>query len=258
LEVRALDGEVLGRLINMQCHATVMGPENLLVSADWVGAMRRRLEEADGGLTLYLQGATGDLNPKLNVENDFENTKKIGQEAFEAIVEILTRMQALQADRLIHLRSDVMIPLQGTEGTARSGKKYRQVAKTIGLPAFLADFALDFLYPWHTRLEQFEGARAFPIQENLLDLGGLVLSSMGMEVFNQIGQQARNLFDGKAALFGSLVNSCYGYLPTQEEYELGGYEVDMSWQIYRMPGPLPANADQLALEGLKELKIQLK
>ena len=81
----------------MQGHATVMGPENLLVSADWVGAMRRLLEEADGGLTLYLQGATGDLNPKLNVENDFENTKKIGQEAFEAIVEILTRMQALQA-----------------------------------------------------------------------------------------------------------------------------------------------------------------
>jgi len=258
LEARNQDGEVLGRLVNMQCHATVMGPENLLVSADWVGAMRRRLEEADGGLTLYLQGATGDLNPKLNVENDFENTKKIGQEAFEAIVEILTRMQALQADRLIHLRSDVMIPLQGTEGTARPGKKYRQVAKTIGLPAFLADFALDFLYPWRTRLEQFEGAWAFPIQENLLDLGGLVLSSMGMEVFNQIGQQARNLFEGKAALFGSLVNSCYGYLPTQEEYELGGYEVDMSWQIYRMPGPLPANADQLALEGLKELKIQLK
>ena len=79
LEARNQDGEVLGRLINMQCHATVMGPENLLVSADWVGAMRRRLEEADGGLTLYLQGATGDLNPKLNVENDFENTKKIGQ-----------------------------------------------------------------------------------------------------------------------------------------------------------------------------------
>ncbi|HOM66600.1 MAG TPA: hypothetical protein PLA02_06950 [Brevefilum fermentans] len=257
IEARSEEGEVLGRVINMQCHATVMGPENLLVSADWVGAMRRQLEDASGGLTVYIQGATGDLNPKLNVGNDFENISRLGGEAYGSISEILTRLQYIQVDRLTHLRSDVMIPLQGTEGMKKPAKTYREVAKTVGLPPFLADIALEFLYPWKTRLELYQGAWAFPIQENLLDLGGLVLMSMGMEVFNQIGQEARCFFEGKAAVFGSLVNSCYGYLPTRAEYELGGYEVDMSWKIYRMPGPMPANADQLALEGLERLKTKL-
>lgn len=215
--------------------------------------MRRRLEASKGGLTLYIQGATGDLNPRLNVGNDFENVEILGQEAFEAINEILGNLKPIHIDRLIHDKADVFIPLLGTEGQDKPSKQYRQIARTIGLPPFVADLALDFLYPWRTHLKKIEGSWAFPIQENLLDLGGIKMVSMGMEVFNQIGVKARDLFPGEAVIFSSLTNSCYGYLPTEIEYDLGGYEIEQSWQIYRMPGPMPAHADRLALEGLARL-----
>jgi hypothetical protein len=256
LAVRTLQGEVLGRLVNMQCHGTVLGPKNLQVSADWIGAMRGRVEERFGGLTLYIQGATGDLNPKINVGNDFDNVARIGEEAAGTITEILSNsMIRLPATELQLRRKDLWIPLQAAAQTDQPPRTYREVAKTIGLPSFLADPVLDFLYPWRTRLEVKEGRWAFPLQLNLLDLGGFKLGAMGMEVFTEIGMQVRDQFDSSGKMFASLVNSCYGYLPTQEEYQLGGYETT-SWQIYRMPGPLPPDADRLAVEGLMALSDQ--
>ena len=35
----------LATLVNYACHGTVLGPGNLLVSADWIGAMRARVEQ---------------------------------------------------------------------------------------------------------------------------------------------------------------------------------------------------------------------
>ncbi len=256
LEVRAKNGTVLGRLVNMQCHATVMGPENLLISADWVGAMRRSLEANHDGLNLYIQGATGDLNPQMNVGTDFENVVAIGNKACQAVVGILTDLQPIEISDIRHSRKNVWIPLQAPVETARPPKTYRDVSKMIGLPRFLADLALDYLYPWRTPLQPREGAWAFPIQENLFDLGGFMLASMGMEVFTEIGMTVRQKLPADAVMFASICNSCYGYLPTEAEYQLGGYEVDMSWRIYRMPGPLPPNADQLAVDGLIGLSSQ--
>jgi neutral ceramidase len=38
LGVQATDGTPLATVINYACHGTVLGPENVLVSADWIGA----------------------------------------------------------------------------------------------------------------------------------------------------------------------------------------------------------------------------
>jgi hypothetical protein len=237
----------------MQCHATVMGPENLLVSADWVGEMRRRLEANHDGLTLFIQGATGDLNPQLNVGTDFQNVAQIGEKAFQSVQSILTAMTPLPVSGLRHERQNLWIPLQATYEGGNPPKTYRNIAKTIGLPKFLADPALDFLYPWRTPLAPQQGHWAFPIQANLLDLGGFVMATLGMEVFTEIGLAVRGSIPAKAVMFSSLTNSCYGYLPTEKEHALGGYEIDMSWRIYRMPGPLPPDADRMAVEGLTAL-----
>jgi hypothetical protein len=56
-------------LVNFACHGTVLGPDNLLVSADWIGAMRSRVEADLGILTLFLQGAAANLNPDMYCED---------------------------------------------------------------------------------------------------------------------------------------------------------------------------------------------
>lgn len=53
----------LGTIVNVGVHAVVLGPRNLRVSADWVGACRRVVEARLGGTALFVQGCEGDVDP---------------------------------------------------------------------------------------------------------------------------------------------------------------------------------------------------
>jgi len=65
LKVEELDGKLLGLVANWNCHAVVLGSDNLLISADFPGVTSAQLEERMGGdaVALYLNGGTGDVNP---------------------------------------------------------------------------------------------------------------------------------------------------------------------------------------------------
>lgn len=65
LKVEDLDGKVLGLVVNWNCHAVVLGYDNLLISADFPGVASTQLEEKLGGdaVALYVNGGTGDVNP---------------------------------------------------------------------------------------------------------------------------------------------------------------------------------------------------
>src|SRR5205085_751441 len=44
------------------CHPTVLGPDNLLASADFPGAAIDRIEAARGAFALFVNGAEGDVS----------------------------------------------------------------------------------------------------------------------------------------------------------------------------------------------------
>ena len=63
-------GEPLATLINYGCHPTTLGPENRLLSPDYIGAMRETLEARDGALTLFSLGACGETGPRDGFTGD--------------------------------------------------------------------------------------------------------------------------------------------------------------------------------------------
>ena len=65
LRVDATDGRPLGLVHAFGCHPVVLGPDNRLVSSDWPGWSARLLEQrlGKGAVALFLQGASGDVNP---------------------------------------------------------------------------------------------------------------------------------------------------------------------------------------------------
>lgn len=58
-------GRPLGLVANYACHAVVMGPDNLHISADWPGHACARLEAELGNdaTCIFLQGGAGNINP---------------------------------------------------------------------------------------------------------------------------------------------------------------------------------------------------
>jgi len=65
LLVEDLEGKPLGLVVNWNCHAVVLGYDNLLISADFPGVASTELEEqlGAGAVALYVNGGTGNVNP---------------------------------------------------------------------------------------------------------------------------------------------------------------------------------------------------
>lgn len=76
VRVETLDGKAIATLVNFAAHPTMLDSKLLEFSAEWPGAMAKRVQEATGAPCLFLQGASGDLTtkpPKAGTPDDFGN-----------------------------------------------------------------------------------------------------------------------------------------------------------------------------------------
>lgn len=83
------NGKIIGNIINYACHPTTLAWDNTLISPDWVGAMRETIDKELGGLSLFLQGASGDLGPREGFVGDTaiadRNGKQVGHSALSTL-----------------------------------------------------------------------------------------------------------------------------------------------------------------------------
>ena len=56
-------GRPIATHVNYGCHATTLGPNNTLYSADYPGVLCGLVDDAVGGVTMFTTGAQGDVNP---------------------------------------------------------------------------------------------------------------------------------------------------------------------------------------------------
>ncbi len=244
----------IATLINFACHGTVLGPDNLLVSADWIGAMRARVEQELGGLTLFLQGATANLNPDMYWKDPraFEMVRQQGERVAAAVIGAVPEGKRVSGTPLRILRREVWLPLDAPATTPQPPRTYRKPLLALaGLPpwmGFLTDFLLNRRYPWRSRIEAREGRWSVPMRLNVVRIGEVGLVTMGAEVFTEIGRKVKAASPARHTLFASVTDGCIGYLPTAEAYAEGGYEVDIAPYAYRYPARLAGTCEGIALQ----------
>ncbi|MBC7464105.1 MAG: alkaline ceramidase [Actinobacteria bacterium] len=91
--VRISDGETIGTLVNYACHPTSLGWGNKLISPDYVGAMREKIESETGGVPcLFLQGASGDLGPAYQYVAETDIADAHGKQLAYSSLSALTAM----------------------------------------------------------------------------------------------------------------------------------------------------------------------
>ena len=88
-----LDGRPLALLANYACHPVVMGKANLLLTADFPGAAMDYLTaEFPDVLPFFLQGGCGDLDPYIDVQEDFAAVRSQGEALGRDIAEVFRAM----------------------------------------------------------------------------------------------------------------------------------------------------------------------
>ena len=109
--------ETVADLFNYGCHPTSLGPGNVAISPDFIGAAHEVLERQFGGTAVFLQGACGDTAPMILYSAEpaaaDRNGRMLGYAAAAVVESLLpagtglenSRVQSFLGQRLLAGRS---------------------------------------------------------------------------------------------------------------------------------------------------------
>ena len=247
-------GKPLLNIVNIDCHPVHFGPASYAVSADWPGEMRRNLEAELPGRTVVMQGGSGNINPdgmrhqaEADVRMQEAGVVRLGRAAARSVTEACGGMEAVDDEAgVLSLERRVDIP-------TRPGRGYRrELAESAGMPPWIVDPVLNLRYPWKTEKNSVGGVTTTPVYCRIMKIGSLCIAGLSMETFFETSEAVRKLLPG-TALFSGYTNGLTGYLPTASAFDAGGYEVETSPYMYRLPGLLDRSAEQTVVETFRQM-----
>lgn len=242
----------LAVLVNYACHPVIMGPDNRLASADWVGAMRRTFEAQTGTLCLFAQGAAADINPRhmQPTEGTWETVESQGVLVAQAVQRALQNTQPLTADSLVAVQETCHLPLL----------RHANRAGLAGfLPSGLSDEQVNAIirkeFPWHTQVDETDSGRTSPVTVSIIRVGDFALVGLETEPFTQTGLTIKASSPAPLTMVAGYTNGCNSYLPPRDAYADGGYEVETASLFYGLPAPFaPGGEEQVTAVALRLLK----
>jgi len=267
-------------MVHYACHPTIMAWQNQWFTPDYPGAMRKVVEHQVGGTCLFLQGAAGDIGPRAGYSGDLSKYRRAGQvlglEAASVAVNLdtLPRRQkfagvlqsgapiALYQDdpqepeapvlrvmrRIVPLPLRRLRPLEVLEAEAKKCREeLMQLRQRGAIEDVRAATARSTQANWQADMgKSYAGKTAADWDLQCIRIGPLALLSCPGEPFLEISQRIVTDSPFPHTLFSGYSNGAFGYLPTRQAFEEGGYEIDAS--------PFaPAAAETLIAEGLRLL-----
>ncbi len=267
-------------IVHYACHPTIMAWQNQWFTPDYPGAMRKAVEQQVGGTCLFLQGAAGDIGPRAGYTGDLSKYRRAGKvlglEAASVAVNLdtLPRRQqfagvlqsgapiALYEDEpqepaapvLRVMRRSVPLPLRKLrplEALEAEAKKCREDLMDLrqrgAVEEVRAATARSTQANWQADMaKSYAGKTTANWDLQCIRIGPLALLSCQGEPFLEISQRIVADSPFPHTLFSGYSNGGFGYLPTRQAFEEGGYEIDAS--------PFsPDAAETLIAEGLRLL-----
>ena len=219
-------------LFNHACHPVVLGYENLQISGDYAGAVARHIEEQTGDKALFVNGACGDVNPRIT-NGSFADVEALGEALGQVVLEGRDAAAPLDASAInwAHERLDLPLRPPPSRWRAEADKLKGHLRARLARGSEVSKAQLE----WAVAMCKWvragaECARVQPFEIQALALGELVLLGMEGELFAryQLDLEAAH---GPAVLCG-FANGCIGYVPTADEYARGGYEINQAYKVY--------------------------
>jgi neutral ceramidase len=233
----------IATLVNYACHPVVMGPRNRQATADWVGIMRREVEAAQGGLCLFFQGATGDVNPRKMrwTADNWDEVEEQGAAVAAAVQQACDRTTPLNTGEIQTQQAACWLRLIAPRG-------YGEAIRAFMPPGVETDedirSTIRQQFPWHTEIDARPDGVYSPVYVGALRLGDWALATLATEPFTEIGLAIKAASPAKMTFVAGYTNGCNSYLPVQSAYEEGGYEVETAALFYGLPaGFAPGGAE---------------
>lgn len=254
LRIRDAEGNAIAVVASYACHPVTLGADNLLLTGDYVYALRQRLEVVHpGAMALFLNGCTGDANGgghsphdswtvAANTERTFAMAEQYGNRIADAA---LVAPEVAAGDGARAVNADVVLSLTRLETEPLSALALtwrRDLATADTMRAIILREWID----WADRFATTPPGTC-PGRVTVLDWGGVPIVALPGEIFAETGLSIRAMCGGRPAIILSYAEGTPGYIPPASEFRFGGYEVEEAHRFFRMPGTFaPGSAEALA------------
>jgi neutral ceramidase len=230
LSVQSTSGRPIALLANYSLHY-VGGVPNGHVSADYFGVFARRMTQlleqgshAVPFVPMLSNGTSGNIN---NIDfrggqKRLPNYERMELVANQVAAEVFRAMQGIEYQESVQLKVlQRELTLETRRPTAKLMEWAREVlARPDGAPS---KHPRERIYAERTlRMAEMPPRLEIPLQA--VRIGDVALIAIPFEVFVEMGLELKAKSPFPNTFVVSLANGSYGYLPTAEHHELGGYE----------------------------------
>ncbi len=222
VRVDTAEGRPLAVMIHYACHGTSLGGRNSKISGEWMGRMQEYVEKQFPGLgAIYIQGAAGDINPRVvggldgnpdNVETTWALGEEIGREVVRVYRELSPQPWVKPSVQIE--TTEILLP-----------RRYDELFK-------------DFT------------ATAIKVPTTAVRIGDLMWTTFPGEMFSNIGKQVKAAMPATHAYLMGYTNGYIGYFPERQAYAEGGYEVAVTH--------LDPASEDIYLRALAQLLMRFK
>ena len=290
MRIDSQGGRPIAAVVNYTCHPIFIGSASRLISPDYPGPLRQTVERETGATCLFLQGATGNMNPRSPMHPDVTEAERagtiLGLEAAKVFLGLDTRTTIEREDWIISvatfhlLRKEVVeartpdcvrarevelsLPLSPLPDatTARSVMRERQAALEALLQQGAAPDDLNparYQVQWAQMLvksvEQNLGPACVVVPVQVLRINDVAVVGVAGELFVEAQLAIKGASPFPSTLVAGYTNGCVGYLPAAEAYPDGGYEVEHSYKGYRLPAAIaPGAAEKVTATAINLLQ----
>ena len=229
LDIRDARNQPIGIYANYPLH--YIGATNSTVSADYFGEYGRillgRNRNAKGFVAALSNGASGDIN---NIDFDgtrpprapFEQIQIVARKVADATWRATRNTMWDENPKVAIMQREVSLPKRTAtpaeiERAMRIIKMSDAEIKEADLPRLATNYA-------SRTMNHKEADQTYDILIQAIQLGDTALVTLPFEVLVEIGLEIKEKSPFPHTIFVGLANGAFGYLPTPEQHELGGYE----------------------------------
>ncbi len=250
-------GAPLMNIVHYGCHGTAAG-KNKEITRDWMGIMLDALERESGALSIYINGAEGDVGPRLSNGRttglgDIGYVHELGGVAAQDAVRAYRKIKEYRPVELRIATDALTLPYQPFPSLEELEQKLAEVEDPDALNA-PARRGYD---TWLARAEFLRSGKQpkteCVIPQTILALNDVALVPFRFEMFSEITLRLREYSPFTHTLGTCNTNGQRSYLPSRDQLCRGGYEVQM-FQGCDFYTPAEETDDNIIRENLRILR----
>ncbi|MCQ2463229.1 MAG: hypothetical protein MJ177_07485 [Clostridia bacterium] len=215
-------------LVHYGCHGTACG-KAVEITRDWSGMMLDRMEKLTGTLSVFFNGAIGDVGPRLTngeTVGDITYVEELGSAAAMDAMKIYRQIKSFHSPQIRLHKGTVRLPYKKFPSLSQVQNRVSQIKE----PEKLINIE-RLEYGYYKNVEKLllagvtepDGEFTFP--QTVVEIGNCVFVPLPFEHFSEISMRLREYSGFENTLTLSCANGYNGYLPVESELCRGGYEV---------------------------------